>query len=176
MSNNNIDNLVFQNHDTCGQRSKLANNVGRAQLREHWVHRQADTYVYETAPFVNDSVHRIVLPAVTTDPDSVTYESYLTNLTTNGILSGTFKVNRFTRDNPNTNISTVTFLGTLSTTKGTLVFNYAGNIDVFNNLYVLNQDFITYATYKGGDYSKYLYVKISINVSDNDYRVVTISY
>ena len=149
MNNNNIDNLVFENHDT---------------------------YVYETAPFVNDSVHRIVLPAVTTDPDSVTYESYLTNLTTNGILSGTFKVNRFTRNNPATEKSNITFLGTLNTTKGTLVFNYAGNINVFSNLYVLNQDFTTYATYKGGEYGKYLNVKININVENNDYRVVTISY
>lgn len=149
MSNNNIDNLVFQNHDT---------------------------YVYETAPFVNDSVHRIVLPAVTIDPDTVSYESYFTNLTTNGIPSGTFKVNRFTRNNPNTDISNVTFIGTISTTKGTLVFNYAGNINTSNNLYVLNQDFITYATYKGDEYGKYLNVKISINASNNDYRVVTISY
>ena len=146
---NNIDNLVFQNHDT---------------------------YVYESGPFVNDSVHRIVLPAVKLSPDTVTYESYFTNITTNGIPTGTFKVNRFTRNDPITETSNLTFLGTLSTMKGTLVFNYAGDINVFSNLYVLDQDFTTYATYKGGEYGKYLNVKININVANNDYRVVTISY
>jgi len=149
MSNNNIDNLIFQNHDT---------------------------YVYETKPFVNDSVHLIVLPPVNQDPDTVTYESYLTLLTTNGVNTGTFKVNRFTREQPLDKLSTVTFLGTITTAKGTLVFNYAGNILTNNNLYVLTQNFVSYATYKGGDYGQYLNVKISIDASHNDYRVVTISY
>jgi len=148
--NNNIDNLVFQNHDT---------------------------YVYYSGPLLA-SEHRVSLPNVypNPDPDTVFYSSYITDIYTNGIKDGTFKVNRFTRQDANDPISTLTFIGTLSTPKGVLVFNYAGDIIAVNNLYVIGQNFTSYATYKGGEYGKYLNVKVNIDASYNDYRVVTVSY
>ena len=146
--NNNIDNLVFQNHDT---------------------------YVYYSRPLLI-SEHRVNVPPVNQDLDNVYYSSYITDLFVNGNIDGTYKVNRFTRQNLNDNLSNVTFIGTITTSKGTLVINYAGNIITSNNLYVLGQNFTTFATYKGGIYSQYINVKVSIDVSHNDYRVVTISY
>jgi hypothetical protein len=110
------------------------------------------------------------------DLDKVNYSSFITPLYVNGQISGSWKVNRYQRENSNENLSTSTFIGTLTTSKGTLVINYAAEIINDNNLYVIGQDFVTYATYKSGEYSKYLNVKVRIDVSYNDYRVVTISY
>lgn len=146
--NNNIDNLTFQNHET---------------------------YIYYSAPILN-SEHRINLEPVFNDPDSVYYSSYITDLYDNENKAGTFKVNRFTRNIENEPQSSLTFIGTLSTSKGTLIFNYGATIIKNTNLYVLNQNIITYATYKSNFYSKFLHVKIDINVDNDDYRVVTISY
>ena len=146
--NNNIDNLVFQNHDT---------------------------YVYYSAPLLN-SEHRLTLPPVNQDPDIVFYSSYITDLYVNGNKNGTFKVNRFTREEFNDKLTIVTFIATITTEYGTLMINYAGNIITSNDLYALGQNFITYATYKSGIYAKYLNVKVSINVPEFDYRVITISY
>jgi hypothetical protein len=147
--NNNIDNLVFQNHDT---------------------------YVYYSEPILL-SENRVKLPAVVNNNnDIVFYSNYITDIYTNGVKNGLFNVNRFTRQDANDDISTLTFIGTLTTPLGTLVFNYAGEIIKNNNLYVIGQNFVSYATYKGGEYGKYLNVKVSIDVSNNSYRVVTVSY
>ena len=146
-STNNIDNLKFDNHDV---------------------------YVYYSGPLLK-SVHSVVLKPTFQDPDRVAYNNYITPLFTNGVIDGTFQVNRLARDVLET-ISTVIFIGSFTTAKGILVFNYAGNIVDNTNLYVLNQDFTTFATYKGGQYQNYLNVRIQINVKYNDYRVVTISY
>jgi hypothetical protein len=147
--NNNIDNLIFDNHDT---------------------------YVYFSKPILA-SEHRVNLPAVFNDDDIVYYSSYVEDLQNNGLVVGTFKPNRFTRNEVSESKIIVTFIGTIVINdKGTLVFNYASEIETGTNLYVVGQSFNAFATYKGGFYSKYLNVKISIDASNNDYRVVTISY
>lgn len=145
---NNIDNIIYENHDT---------------------------YIYYSKNIL-DSEHRINLSPVYNDPDNVYYSSYETELYNNGIIEGFFKVNRFAREVNSINTSILTFIGTIVTPKGNLIINYAGETNKNDNLYVLNQDFISNATYKGGEYNKYLNVKVSINVSNNDYRVMTISY
>ena len=146
--NNNIDNMVFTNHET---------------------------YFYYSKPLLL-SEHAIKLPPVFNDPDNVTYSSFSTPIYNNEKPCGTYKVNRFLRDQIIDNESITTFIGTFITPKGTLVINYAANLVTSNQLYVVGQNFVTYATYKSGDYAKYLYVKVSIDVSENNFRVVTISY
>ena len=146
--NNNIDDLIFQHHDT---------------------------YVYYSGPLLN-SEHRINLEPINNDPDNVYYSSYITDLYVNEKKDGTYKVNRFTRNLTDEPLSSLLFIGTITTSKGTLIFNYGATILTNNNLYVLNQNLTTYATYKSDFYSKFLNVKININIQNNDYRVVTISY
>jgi hypothetical protein len=157
--NNNLDTLVFQNHDT---------------------------YVYYPKPLLN-SEHKIILPPVNNnDKDIVSYSSFTTELYTNGVMSGVIKFNRFERDDTNLTIPspqinnfdviTDTFLVTLTTSKGILNFNFSAELVKGTRLYVIGQTFSTYATYKSNDYNKYLYVKIEINADQDDYRVVTVSY
>lgn len=147
-NNNNIDNQIFHNHDT---------------------------YVYYSKPLL-ESEHITTLEPINKDLDTVTYSNFITHLYVNGEISGNYKVNRFQRDIFDVDLSTSTFIGTITTNKGTLIINYAGEIIKNNNLYLLGQKFTTYATYKSGEYLKYLNVKVSIDVSNNDYRVMTISY
>ena len=89
---------------------------------------------------------------------------------------GIFNLQGCKRVIENENISESTFIGTFITPKGSLVINYSSEIIGGSNLYVLGNDITTYATFKDGEYSKYLYVKVKIDVSQNDFRVVTISY
>ncbi len=146
--NNLIDNQVFQNHDT---------------------------YVYYTIPLLK-SEHKINVPPVSNDTDIVNYSSFETVLYVNGIESGNWKVNRFSRNMSITDTSTQTFIGTIITPKGCLVINYATQIISNTNLYVIGQNLSTYAVYKSGEYSKYINVRVDIDVSNNHYRVMTISY
>ena len=74
----------------------------------------------------------------------------------------------------NEDISIDTLLVTLITSKGNLVINFA--VKMIKNKYVINENIVTYGTFKSGLYSKYSNVKVSINAINNDYRIVTISY
>jgi hypothetical protein len=64
MINNNIDNLIFANHDT---------------------------FVYYPLPLLA-SEHKINLPPVNTSVDNVTYSSFNTDLYNQGLKVGKFKV------------------------------------------------------------------------------------
>lgn len=153
---NNINNQVFQNNDR---------------------------YIYYTEPLLV-SGHQVTLPPIGTNTDTVNYQSYISPLyvynesqgAREGVQAGTFKVNRFDRARAEEDISTVTFLGTLITLKGNLVINYAGDIVTSSNIDVINQNLVTNAIYKSGDYSKYINVRVSIDVQNNEYRIITISY
>ena len=149
MSKNNLDNMTFENNDT---------------------------YHYYTEPLLA-SEHKTSLKAVDSDTDNVDYSSLETDLCiNNNIIVGKIKFNRFQRVDESSNKNISSFLVTLITPNGLLNFNYSAILNNNTNLYVVGQSFSTYATYKSGIYSNYLYVKINIIVNNNNYRIVTVSY
>jgi len=145
------------------------NNIDNIKLNNH------DTYVYYTKNLF-ESEQIVKLSPVIKDKSLVTYSSFSTDLFTNGIKDGIFEVNRFFRFLKNQDIKISTFIATIITSRGTLTINYAGFLLTDSGLYVKGQNFTTFATYKSGEYANYINVKVSIDVSDDTFRVVTISY
>ena len=149
--------------------NNLDNNLDTMTFYNH------DTYVFYPAPLLF-SEHRISLPPVNDDTDIVIYSSFKTDIYSNGVKDGLIKVNKFQRNSANDETADLIAIYTFVTSKGILNFNYSNSLVIKSNLFVIGQNISTYATYKSGIYSKYLYVKIHINIENNDYRVITISY
>lgn len=143
-----------------------------------------DRYIYFTKTLL-DSGQQISLQPTGTNTDIVKYISYITPLYTyNGNQDfkddvkedALWKSNKFIRARPNEEIYVASHFVTLTSPKGNLVANYAGESAISANIYTKNQTIVTYATFKSGDYSKYNVVRITIYVPDDKCRIITISY
>ncbi len=144
--NNNINTLTFDNHDT---------------------------YIYYKEEILNSEQLVKLTPTNPDDTDIVLYTSWESNLFTNGINSGIIKYNSFDRVKLN-DITIDSSIGTIITKDGILMFNLASAVDP-NFLTLSNVQSKSLATYKSGEYAKYLNVEIQINFEDT-YRIITISY
>ena len=146
-SNNNINTLTFDNHDT---------------------------YVYYVDELLKSTQQVILTPTNTEDTDIVTYTSRETNLFTNGINNGVHKTNSFLRYKLNQNFTIGTTIGTIVTDDGILMYDQACEKDL-SGLTATGLQTKTLATYRSGKYANYINVEIQIDHEDT-YRILTISY
>ncbi len=148
MTDNNINNLTFKNHDT---------------------------YVYYARDWLKNEQIVNLIPTNPENTDIVRYSSDDVDLFTNGVKSGVLTINDFRRRNlldPNNSINSV--IGTIITNDGILVYNSAFEL---NSKFLTNigLGIKTLATYKSGKYANYINVEIQFDIKDG-YRIVTISY
>jgi hypothetical protein len=146
-SNNNINTLTFDNHDT---------------------------YVYYVDELLKSTQQVILTPTNTEDTDIVTYTSRETNLFTNGINNGVHKTNSFLRYKLNQNFTIGTTIGTIITDDGILMYDQACEKDL-SGLTATGLQTKTLATYRSGKYANYINVEIQFDYEDT-YRIITISY
>jgi outer membrane protein assembly factor BamB len=133
-----------------------------------------EIYYYNTLEFANSN-QSITLEPTNTNKDNVYYTSQSSTLLVNNIENGVIKFNKFIRNQSNQDTTIVTFIITIITKNGILVADGAS----LSTSGIINLGLETterYATYKSGEYEKYLFVKIKIDTSNPNYIIVTISY
>ena len=145
--NNNINTLTFDNHDT---------------------------YIYYLDEILKSDQLVKLTPINQEDTDTDTYTSKEANLYTNGVKKGVVIPNTFNRFELNPNMTISSTLGTIITSDGILMCDFA----IERNLSGVPKKSIqtkSLATYKSGKYANYINVEIQIDREDT-YRIVTISY
>jgi hypothetical protein len=147
MTDNNINTLTFDNHDT---------------------------YIYYVDEVLKSTQKIILTPTDPEDTNTVTYASREANLFTNGVNNGVIKFNDFARRNLNQNSTIGNLIHTMITNDGILMYyNSTGRNS--SGITTTGIQTKSLAIYKSGKYANYINVEIQVDNKDT-YRIVTISY